>query len=193
MLSLRTAGRAPAPISFALGRELEAADLVLLEGEKGSKPPPLKRIRDSHHAVARLLANGSKPAEVSAITGYSLSRVSILQADPAFKELVEFYRTVGPQQAFADLRERMVTLSLDAVEELRDRLEQDPDSISSSLLLDIAKVFADRTGHAPAKSTNITVNFDLARRLNAARERAGLAPALSPPSPPGPVIDGEVV
>lgn len=170
----RTRGRAPAVIEAEVTRELSLADLALLSVEKGSTAPNIKSLRESHHALARSLASGVKPAEASIITGYSTSRISILQADPAFKELVQFYRE-NANLAYADLHERMGVLALDAAETLLERLNDDPDSMSSGFLLDLMKTLADRTGHGPqTKSTNVNVNINLASRLEAARRRSGL-------------------
>lgn len=180
-LQLRTSGRAAVPITGEVVRELNEADLAMLGLSRDVHPPALKKLKDSHHGLARCLASGVRPGEASSITGFSLSRISILQNDPSFKELVEHYRA-GADGALADLQARMTTLSMDALEELRDRLLDSPDELDSELLLDIVKVTADRTGHGPSsKQTQVRVNIDLADRLEAARKRAGL------------LIDGEVV
>jgi hypothetical protein len=39
-------------------RALDAADLALLDEEKGSRTPALKRLSDRHHALARCEAIG---------------------------------------------------------------------------------------------------------------------------------------
>src|SRR5438105_3835863 len=74
-------------------RELTEGDLALL-----ADPPPLAntqrplvRIRHRHHQLARLLAGGTAAVEASAITGYSQMRISLLQKDPAFCELMAYY------------------------------------------------------------------------------------------------------
>lgn len=162
-------------------RELGEADMALLAQPRGSAPVPLARIRERHHAVARLLAQGTGPGEVAAITGFSASRISILQADPTFAELVAFYRQ-NVNAIYADLHGRMATLSLDVADEIHTRLETEPEAISTPLLIDILKTTADRTGFAPvSRSVNMNVNVDLASRLSMARQRAGLG--LPPPSP----------
>src|SRR5206468_2570165 len=113
-----------------------------------------------------------KPAEASIVTGYSPSRISILQADPAFEELLAFYRA-NTDAAFAELQDRMATLSLDMVEELRERLESNPESFSNTLLLEGLKSLADRTGHGPTtKSITASFNFDPARLANARKRLA---------------------
>ena len=174
-LNLRTVGRPAKQVAAHTVRELTEADLGMLAlGRPTAQPPAVKQIRDSHHAVARCLAQGMRPGQVSIITGYSLSRISILQADPSFRELLLFYREpVG--EAFADLQVRMASLSLDALEILRERMLDSPEDFNPSQLLDIMKAGADRTGHGPStKNTQVNVNIDLAARLESARRRAGI-------------------
>lgn len=171
----RTRGRAAAPVVAVQVRELDESDLRLLADEKGSRPPPLKRIAERHHALARCLASGMEPGQAAVTCGYSASRVSILQADPAFQELLEFYRD-DVNKAYRDLHERLAGLSLDATDELSARLEEEMQAeekkFSVGQLLEIAKMGADRTGFGPSSSnTNINVNVDMAGRLKAARER----------------------
>jgi len=167
----RTRGRAPQPIIATVVRELEENDLVLLAEEKGSKPSAIKRITERHHALARILANGMKESEAATFCGYSISRISILKSDPAFKELLEFYRE-DAQRPFRDLNNRLSGLAMDAAEELSLRLEEEPEKVSIPQLMEVVKLGADRTGHGPQTSSlNINANVDLAGRLEAARKR----------------------
>lgn len=171
----RTVGRAPRELSAELVRPLEEADLALLQTEKGSRPPALKRLSERHHALARTLASGHSPRDAGIICGYSASRVSILQDDPAFRELVEFYRA-DVEQRYLGMHEVLAGLSLDAAMELRERLEADMDAedkaMSVGQLIELTKMGADRTGFGPqSSSTNLNVNVDLAGRLEAARRR----------------------
>lgn len=190
-LEIRTKGRTPALDTAEAVRPLVEADLALLEVERATPAPALKRLRDSHHALARVLALGAKPAEASIITGYSASRISILQADPSFQELVSHYRG-NSATAVADLQERMLTLSLDALEELRDRLNDNPELISNAMLLEVLKTGADRTGYGP-KSTQVNVNVNLAARMGAARQRIGSVTSLEQlPAPTDPTTEEAV-
>lgn len=183
-LEIRTRGRRAVPVDVAVARELEPADLALLELDRGSKPPPLARIRDSHHALARALAAGMKPAEASLVTGFSPSRISILQNDPSFQELLEFYRE-NLDAVYADLHRRLATLSLDAASELQERLEQHPEDLGTGQLLKLLEMTADRTGAAPPRGTvNVNVNVGLAERMEAAKERLARAKVIE--ALPGP-------
>ena len=168
-------GRPAKALRAEFSHELTAEELAK-PPVKTQTSPSLKKIRDTHHALARVLANGMSETEASLVTGYSLSRISILKADPQFASLLEFYRneTIEGQ---ADFRARMVNVGLDALQELAERLEDDPDSFSPALLKDIVKDMADRTGHAPQRGpANVTqINVGLSDRMARARERAASA------------------
>ena len=167
----RTRGRAAKPIQAVVVRELEGGDLALLEHEKGVKPSAIKRLSDRHHALARTLSSGVGPSEAGIICGYSPSRVSILQDDPTFKELLAFYRTNVDAQ-YLGLHEQLSGIAKDALSLLAERLEDTPEDLSVGQLIELSKMGADRTGHGPASSTtNLNVNIDLADRLQRARER----------------------
>lgn len=167
----RTTGRAARPIVATTLRELETVDLLALGEEKGSEAPAIKRLSDRHHALARNLASGMGESEAAIMCGYAASRVSILKDDPAFKELLAFYRNDVSAQ-YRDLHQRLSGLAMDAAEELSDRLEAAPEDISVGQLMEITKMGADRTGYGPqTSSTNVNINVDLASRLQKARER----------------------
>lgn len=152
-----------------LVRELTDADLGLLAQPRGIGASPIKKLRDSHHALARALATGMDEGQAALITGYSTSRVSILKADPTFSELVAHYRGLAGAE-FADLAARMTSVGVDALEEIRSRLEESPEEIPTGLLLQIVEKTADRTGFGP-KSTTVNLNVNLAARLGEARRR----------------------
>jgi len=155
IVPVRTGGRASAAVTHAFSRELEAGDLARLEIEQGIKAPSLKRITDSHHGLARVLAAGKSPGEASIITGFCASRISILKADPAFQELLEFYRS-NQRLAETQVLDRLSTLTLDAVEEIRSRLHDAPEDIRTRELLDIATAGLDRTGFGPSAKLQVT-------------------------------------
>lgn len=169
--SLRTRGRAAKPVTGTVVRELDATDIACLATEKGSTASPLKRISDRHHALARNLAGGMPEGEAAIVCGYDLSRVSILKADPTFQELLAFYRK-DAQNAYRGMHDRLAGISLDALDVLQERLEEDNTQFSIGQLIEVVKVGADRTGHGPqSQQTNVNVNVDIATRLEAARKR----------------------
>lgn len=158
-------------LTWAVVRPLTRADLALLSTEKDVKAPSLvKRLSERHHSLARALAGGMTPAQAAAMTGYVISRVSILQGDPAFRELVEFYR--GEVTArFVEVHELLAGVTTDALLELRERLEEGPEKFKVAELLEISKMGADRTGNGPSSKQEVNVNVNLANRLEEARKR----------------------
>lgn len=170
-------GRQAVDLHAEFTRELTTADLAMPPAAS-SQPAKIKALRDSHHGLARVLATGISESEASAITGYSPSRISILKADPTFKELLEFYRMRG-EAVVTDFRERMAITGMTALQVLQERLEDDPEEITAGTLREIVKDMADRTGHAPPKGpTNVTnVNVELGDRMAKARERVAQARA----------------
>lgn len=179
-LDLRISGRAPKHETVSVVRELVPADLAMLATEKGVKAPPLHEVKDSHHALARLLAQGIKPGECSAITGYSLSRISILLDDPTFKELLAIYRE-GQQIKQADMMDRLNLMGLAAAAVAIDRFENNPEDVEMKDVLKAVSIVSDRTGYGPSSRQTVNVNVNLADRIEAARERLKKL---------GPVIEG---
>lgn len=165
-------------------RALTSSDLALLEEPRGIKPVQIKKIRDSHHLLARLVAMGGSLNEISVRTGYSISRISILRSDPTFAELVAFYRKhveAVRDEVTRDFYQQLTALHGDIVDELQDRIHDEPELISTDSLLDMAKFTADRIGLAPVhKSQNLNLNVDLADRVAAGRQRALRLSAGSP-------------
>lgn len=174
-MNIQVQGRQEIEVELEVVRELTEADLASLAAPKGSKPPALQRIRDSHHQIARLLASGLRPMEVCAATGYSASRLSILQNDPAFQELITFYRddyADASKEVFVDAQRRMTAFVLDGLQELHERLLETPDEFTVTSLTEAVKTFADRSGNGPT-SKSVNINIDYSERLKAARLRAG--------------------
>lgn len=151
-------------------RELVPEDIAKLGQGDGIDVPSVKRIKDSHHAVARLIADGLREIEIALITGYTPARITQLKRDPAFQELIAFYRA-NVDLARQDLHDRLASLSFDAAQELGRRLEEDPDNFSLKELMSVIAMTADRTGFGPKTTTNINVNVGLASRLEEARKR----------------------
>ncbi len=163
-------GRAAKALSAEVVRELTQSDLALLATERGIKPTSVQRITDRHHALARCLASGMSITESCLVTGYTPSRISVLRGDPAFEELIAFYRN-DKAKTVLDYQEKLAIARNMATDGLIDRMEEKPEAFSAGDYLDIIKTSADRTGHGP-KQTNVNVNVNLGDRMKAARERA---------------------
>lgn len=149
--------------SASFVRDLTEEDMVIQRETKlGSVTPAIKRIKDTHHTLARLIAEGKRGVEISAITGFSQSRISILKNDPAFAELIEFYREqVGG--VYLNVHERISAVAIEATAELHHRLVEEPEAVKTSELIEIAKFAHDRTGFGPttksvSKNVSLTLN-----------------------------------
>lgn len=150
---------------FGEPRELGLADLDLLAGGYaiGDKAPAVKAIRASHHSLAKALASGFRPGMAGSMTGYSASRVSILQSDPAFQELVEYYKA-EVNDVFIDAQKRLADLGLDAITELQERLEVSPESFGNKDLMSLVEVTMDRSV-APSKKAQAAIGGPAAPAL----------------------------
>lgn len=150
--------------------EASRADvLLLLSTPSASRARPLQEIRQPHHRLARLLAQGMRPIEVSRQTGYSVSRISMLQADPAFRELIYFYKNAA-HEAFIDVHEMAAEISCAALDELRTRLESEPDSFTNAEIMKAAALLMDRTGHGPTRQVNVSNSGSVIQELKEKRE-----------------------
>lgn len=167
------------PLTWGEPVPLTRAELALLaEVPKGTSVDgaiePLKRLRERHHALARLLATGAcSMSEAAIITGYGVTTISILKNDPSFKELVLFYQNEVNAE-YKTMQAQLAGLGSDALDELRRRVEEAPEEIGFNTLLDVVVKIADRTGNGPSSSskTEVNVTIDLASKMKAARARA---------------------
>lgn len=146
-------GRRPAPLSFSYVRDLGEQDILLLiqNPSRDVTTPSIKRLKTSHHNLARLLASGTTQAEASLITGYSPSRISILLHDPAFSELMAYYAE-QTKEIYVNVHQRLADVGTMALEEIQERLEEQPEKFSTKELLDTLAATLDRGGYGP-KST----------------------------------------
>lgn len=131
-------------------RQLEAKDRRELKG--ASEPPATKRLRANHHAIARLLAAGVRPVEISERLGVAQTTISLLERSAPFKELLTQYQGEMAERTF-DLRERLelaATLTVDRlVEVLAESGDVDPDFLRKTMV-----DLLDRTGYPAVKQVN---------------------------------------
>jgi hypothetical protein len=174
--TIRTTGRAAKPIECELVRNLSQDDLAQLSIERGTQKPrelsSLRMLSERHRNLARLLAMGKTDGECSIITGYTVSRISILKSDPAMKNLIKHY-SEEKDIVFVQAHEKMAQVVSTSLDVLQERLE-DPDLVaemSTDQILEIIKVSADRSGLGPASKSEVQVNVNIADRLEAARRR----------------------
>lgn len=169
--SARGGKKATLPLTIDQIRPLTPDDIPLLLA-----PPPILnptrgplQLRHSHHQLARLIASGSEMTEVSLITGYSLSYISVIKGDPAFKELLSYYDKQR-EMIFVDVVERMRSLGLNTLEELAARLENEPESWSRRELMEMAELMllkpltaaaqARSGGGVPGAPITLNVTFE---------------------------------
>lgn len=115
-------------------------------------PSDLKKIKEKHHHVARLVADGLKQTLVSALTGYDDAYLSVLLKAPAMIELVELYR-IKNGAAIDVVTEKLKTVGLKALERLDARVEAD--ELDNNELISTAKLGFDRAGHGPASKHQV--------------------------------------
>lgn len=130
-------------------RELKLDDL--LGADTGPPESVVKKMRDSHHAVARLLAEGKRVEEVALITGYSPGRIATLKGDQSFQELLIYYRE-RQEEIFVSVTERLAQLGGDVVQELQTRLDEQPEAFTVGQLNELMKSLMDRTGNGPTST-----------------------------------------
>lgn len=181
-------GRKPnsgAPLMFNVSRELTAEDLLGASlHETGIKAAPLKSLRQSHHAIAKLLAQGMRPVEVATTLGVSQSRISILKADPQFSELLAYYSGMEErlhEEVRVDFHKRLQALGADSIEILHERIVDEPDSFKNSELLTLTELVMDRIGHGKTSTVNTNVEHSVsAETLERIRSAAASPTPLAP-------------
>jgi hypothetical protein len=176
-LDIALVGRKEIPVEWEVTRQLSISDLEALTKERAvQKPQPLsavKRLSERHRNLARVLASGKPDWEAAVITGYTVSRISILKADPAMRHLISHYQE-DRDLAYQSVYEKAAAVSSDILDEIADRLENpDEDTqFSNGQLLEAFKVLADRSGNGPSSTVESNVNVNISDRLQAARKRA---------------------
>jgi hypothetical protein len=164
--SARGGKRPAADLTAEIARTLTPADLPMLVAPPpvGATPPTLVALRHTHHLLAQLLAKGHSQTEAAAISGYSVSRVSILCADPTFRELLEHYRAQR-EIAFVDVMERMAALGLHSLEELQARIDEKPEEFTARELIELAELMLVKgraqAGGAPAAAAPLGVQVNV--------------------------------
>lgn len=139
------------------------------------EPTDLKRLRERHHSVARLVAKGMQQSLVANITGYTQSYLSVLLNAPAMRELVEMYRIQNGAAAEV-IGERLKTVGLKAIDKIEDKLEAE--DLNAFELATIAKLGLDRSGHGPSSTqhtiqeTHLVDHAELARLNKEALQRS---------------------
>lgn len=183
--------RLPVDLNAEVVRALTPEDMEALEQEREIKAPAIKRLSERHHALARCLADGMAPWQAAIHCSYSASRISILQADPTFNNLIEAYRA-NIDVHYYDPHQRLAVARNLALDEIIDRLEEQPEKVRFDQLIEVGKFASDRSGFGPS-STNLNVQVDMATKLGSARRRAIEAKRIEAERTLPPVSDREPV
>jgi|HubBroStandDraft_6_1064221.scaffolds.fasta_scaffold00175_42 hypothetical protein len=140
--------------------------------------PVFQRYRVSHHAVAMMLAAGLEPFEIERRTGFTRRRLTILQADPTFQELITYYAK-REQEKFVPLIEEVEHLkahnTLVANRQIRDRLEADDEAEVPRIAIRELIAIGGSTKTVDHKHSG-SVDLNIAARLDRAIERSGKKP-----------------
>lgn len=138
----------------------------------------LKRLRDPHHRVARLFAAGLRIGEIVERTGYSYQRISTLQRDPAFQELIALNREKvnaafeREQDEYAKLATSNMLKAETQLAEKLEEAEENNEFLPTRDLIAISRDAADRFGYGK-RQMNLNVNADFASLLEKAIQRSG--------------------
>jgi hypothetical protein len=157
-------------------RPLTREDLEEIKSKRSL--PVVARFRDPHHRVARLIAAGLRPNEVAEATGYSLSRIYVLSADPAFQNQVAEYRKdvhtayVSAEEEHYAMATEVNRKALRHIAEAFDKADEEGELVPIDKALRVFADTADRVG-IQKRSTNVHVNLDFAAKLEAAIARSG--------------------
>jgi len=143
-------------VEFNYVRELSEADALLIQSGAcpATKPTAIQEVRDRHHWIAKLVADGISDIEISAIVGMSPGRVGVLRNDPAFIELVSHYTEVRTALGI-DITQRLSYLSGAVTQEMARRLEESPEEISNKDLIKLGEVVLDRSGHGASSTVHV--------------------------------------
>jgi hypothetical protein len=137
----------------------------------------IDQYRESHHAVARMLAAGIPESYIMRRLGYTRRRLTNLQRSPAFLQLIADYKEEVFEQinqetdAFAELA---ITNMVAAERHINDRINLLDDANELLPLRDAMALAADgkdRFGYSK-RVTQTNVNIDIAVRMDKAIERS---------------------
>jgi hypothetical protein len=164
-------GRRKLHVNHFLDRELTEEDVIILmeDPPRGSETPSIIKLKQSHHKLAQLLAEGVPDIEASLITGYAQSRISILKTDPAFKELLAHYKGIQ-KDIYINVHERLSGMSLDALEEIHSRLEENPEDFSIKELKELVELGFDRSGFGPKSTQSLDIHLSANELLSSVKD-----------------------
>lgn len=131
-------------------------------------------LRERHHSVARLLAEGVPTCVIATTTGYTPEYIGTLAHAPAMMELIAHYKAPGnlaARQIGENLR-RVAGMALESIE--NDLIAG---TLTATEKLAAAKLGYDRSGHGPQSSVHSVTEHhlidhaEIAARNREARQR----------------------
>jgi hypothetical protein len=144
--------------------DVDAAPPLLVTATPALSPFTTDRLRARHHQLARYIAEGKTLREAAYIVGYTPTTVVNYTQDPAFRELVDYYKAQVHHE-YLDMHHRLGALASTAVDILHERLEEKPANFTNNELRQIINDACDRSV-APSKGAgasgsgvNINVRF----------------------------------
>lgn len=128
------------PVSVEVIRALQPEDLeALTQPPVVGTGPSIPQIRHQHHQLAGLIAKGLPNTEISLITGFSPSYISMLKNAPDMRELVDYYQKQAEERT-VDALARLRALGIAGVEELQLRLNDSPEKFTAGQLMDLVEI-----------------------------------------------------
>jgi hypothetical protein len=148
---------------------LESLDADALPPVASAATPALSpssitdRLRARHHQLARYIAEGKAVREAAFIVGYAPATVGGYMQDPAFRELVDYYKAQVHHE-YLDMHHRLGSLAATAVDILHERLEERPAAFTNNELRQIINDACDRSvapskGAGAGSGVSINVRF----------------------------------
>ena len=121
---------------------------------------------------------GMEKWEIQRKTGFTVRRLTLLESDPTFQQLIAHYANLAEADRQAVIDEYQDIQELNALVAARLISEKLDDALETGAMPSYAQLLAittsrDRRAAAKAGMPNVTVNIGLA--LDAAKERAGKA------------------
>lgn len=140
---------------------IEAKAIWASEVERRFSPKvPLdatKKMRVRHHAIARLMAVGHKPAAIAAMIGISPASIASLERTPVFQALLLEYMN-ELDKAAVETTARLSILRNLTIDELTERVVTHGSDLKPGELVEILKTTADRTGLGPTQKVETSLN-----------------------------------
>lgn len=147
-------------------RSLEPIEAKVLaaeeDGRRRAPKVPLDaadKMRVRHHAIARLMAVGRKPAEIARIMDVSPASIAMLERSPAFQALLLEYMNMADKEAI-DSYVRLKVLGNLGIDALTQKVVESPGDFKPGELVKLVEMAADRTGLGPT-SKQVTLNGQL--------------------------------